>query len=117
MGKGGGKGQQINDHGEPERMIKIRGLPFVTKWQELKDFLGSAGTVEFVKIFTEDGSNFGRSKGFACARYSTAAMATTAIQMFNEATLGDRYLEVDHWAGKDGPDEPGKMIWIRGLPF
>merc|ERR1712046_14987 len=97
-GKGYGKAQKVNDHGEPERMVYIKGLPFKVKWQELKEFLGTAGTVEFVKIFEDD---FGRPKGNAVARYSTVSEAKKAIKKFNMAEMGERYLEVGQWTKMD----------------
>merc|ERR1712226_826412 len=99
--KGGGKQGRVNDKGDPATLIWIRGPAWKTQWQDLKDHLKQAGTVEFVKMFTEDGTEHGRKKGTACARYSTAAEAKKAVKMLNKKDLGGRYLEVDHWTSKE----------------
>merc|ERR1711912_211779 len=98
--KGGGKGKgghkvTISDHNVPGSLVWIRGLPFNSGWQDLKDHLGQAGKVEFVKLFTEDGTEYGRKKGTAAARFSTAAEAKKAIKMLNGQDFGGRYLELD----------------------
>lgn len=93
-----GYGKQVKVHGEADQMVYIGNLPFKCEWQELKDLMKQAGTVEFVKILTEDGTDFSRSKGIACVRYATTEEATVAVTTLNGAELQGRKLTVDKWS-------------------
>jgi len=96
--KGWGKGVKV--HGETSQMVYVGNLPFKAEWQELKDHMKAAGAVEFVKILTQDGSEYGLSKGIGCVRYSTEAEANAAVAQFNGSELMGRTLVVDKWASK-----------------
>lgn len=95
MGKGFGK--SIKMHGEFNQMVFVGNLPFKAEWQELKDHMKTAGSVEFVKILTEGGFDYGRSRGIACVRYSTEEAANEAIKTLNGSELMGRQLTVDKW--------------------
>jgi len=102
FGSWGGRGvMKVNDHGNPLAIVYVGGLPWTTKWQDLKDLMSKVGTVEFAKILTEDGSDWGRSKGIGCVRFSSAAEATQAINMFNGSQLDGRTLTVGIWTKKN----------------
>mmetsp|Transcript_49657 Transcript_49657/g.153345 ORF Transcript_49657/g.153345 Transcript_49657/m.153345 type:complete len:233 (+) Transcript_49657:3-701(+) len=97
-GKGGYGGRaSTRVHGDFEQMVYVGNLPFKSEWQELKDHMKSAGTVEFVKILTDDGSDYGRSKGIACVRYSSQDMAAEAIATLNGTEFMGRQIVVDKW--------------------
>merc|ERR1719316_618947 len=99
-GKGFSKGVKV--HGDVGQMVYVGNLPFKVEWQEFKDHMKSAGTVEFVKILTQDGSDYGQSKGIGCVRYATEAEADAAVAQFNGSELMGRTLIVDKWAKKQG---------------
>jgi len=94
-GKGWGKSIQV--HGDYAQMVYVANLPFKAEWQDVKDHMKSAGTVEFVKILTEDGSGYGRSKGIGCVRYTTVQEAETAIATLNGSEMMGRPITVDKW--------------------
>mmetsp|Transcript_102697 Transcript_102697/g.321180 ORF Transcript_102697/g.321180 Transcript_102697/m.321180 type:complete len:263 (-) Transcript_102697:133-921(-) len=100
-GKGFGKSSRV--HGDFEQMVYVGNLSFKAEWQELKDHMKEAGNVEFVKILTEDGSDYGRSKGIACVRYTSQAMAEEAIARLNGTEFMDRKIVVDKWTKSSPP--------------
>jgi len=67
------------------------------KWQDLKDHMKQAGNVEFCRVLTEDGTEYGRSKGSGCVRYGSEAEVEQAISMLAETELMGRNILVDHW--------------------
>eukprot|EP00747_Dinoflagellata_sp_TGD_P097329 gnl/TRDRNA2_/TRDRNA2_167105_c0_seq2.p1 gnl/TRDRNA2_/TRDRNA2_167105_c0~~gnl/TRDRNA2_/TRDRNA2_167105_c0_seq2.p1 ORF type:complete len:120 (-),score=24.34 gnl/TRDRNA2_/TRDRNA2_167105_c0_seq2:428-787(-) len=91
-----GKGK-TEVHGDPASMVYVANLLFETKWQELKDHMKQAGTVEFCKILTDDGTDFGWSRGIACVKYATAAEAELAIATLAQTELEGRKIWVDRW--------------------
>jgi len=114
-GKGWGKTIQI--HGEADQMVFVGNLPFKAEWQEVKDHMKVAGTVEFVKILTEDGVEYGRSKGIGCVRYTSAAEADQAIATLNGSEMMGRPITVDRWTrgGKGGNPAAGPEGVSNGL--
>jgi len=94
-GKGWGKSIQV--HGEAGQMVYVANLPFKAEWQEVKDHMKAAGNVEFVKILTEDGTEFGRSRGVGCVRYTTEEEAAKAIETLNGTDMLGRSITVDTW--------------------
>eukprot|EP00747_Dinoflagellata_sp_TGD_P178552 gnl/TRDRNA2_/TRDRNA2_27645_c0_seq1.p1 gnl/TRDRNA2_/TRDRNA2_27645_c0~~gnl/TRDRNA2_/TRDRNA2_27645_c0_seq1.p1 ORF type:complete len:243 (-),score=38.07 gnl/TRDRNA2_/TRDRNA2_27645_c0_seq1:323-1051(-) len=105
-GKGSGKGMR-DMHGDPTRLVYVGNLSPDVKWQELKDHMKNAGTVEFCKVLTEDGTDFGRSTGEGCVRYSHPAEAKAAIEMLANSELQGRLIHVDLWASHVGADNGG----------
>jgi RNA recognition motif-containing protein len=103
-GKGGGKGfgRTVKVHGDFGQMVYVGNLPFKAEWQDLKDHMKGVGSVEFVKILTEDGTSWGRSKGIGCVRYSSAEEASQAVSMLNGSEMMGRALVVDLWSSKGG---------------
>merc|ERR1719321_2521744 len=95
-GKGGwmgGKGMMGNNNkvkGDPKTMVYVGNLPYKVRWQELKDHMKQAGTVEFCTVLTQDGTEWGRSKGVGCVRYASEAEAQAAIAQLNETQLQER---------------------------
>uniref|UniRef100_A0A7S2CEZ7 RRM domain-containing protein n=1 Tax=Alexandrium andersonii TaxID=327968 RepID=A0A7S2CEZ7_9DINO len=105
-GKGfGGKGS-AKVYGEFNQMVYVGNLPYKAEWQELKDHMKSVGTVEFVKILTDDGSDYGRSKGIGCVRYSTEEMAEQAVATLNGSEFMGRQIVVDTWTKSERPAAP-----------
>mmetsp|Transcript_67502 Transcript_67502/g.126091 ORF Transcript_67502/g.126091 Transcript_67502/m.126091 type:complete len:252 (-) Transcript_67502:168-923(-) len=94
-GKGWGKSLQV--HGDQEQMVYVGNIPWKMQWQDLKDHMKTAGTVEFVKMLTEDGTDWGRSRGVACVRYSSAAEAERAVSTLNNTEIEGRKINVDKW--------------------
>eukprot|EP00401_Gymnodinium_catenatum_P078749 CAMPEP_0117531146 /NCGR_PEP_ID=MMETSP0784-20121206/38710_1 /TAXON_ID=39447 /ORGANISM="" /LENGTH=321 /DNA_ID=CAMNT_0005327515 /DNA_START=78 /DNA_END=1040 /DNA_ORIENTATION=- len=106
--KGGGKDVKVNPHGDPEAMVYVGGLPWKMQWQDLKDLMKQAGTVEFCKVLTE-GAYSNRSKGVGCVRFASKREAAKAIQMFNGSQHEGRTLEVSVWGEKSRKDaEPSE---------
>merc|ERR1712008_170538 len=100
QGKGG-----IKVHGDVNQMVYVGNLPYKAQWQELKDHMKQAGNVEFVKILTEDGSEYGRSKGIGCVRYTSVEEADRAVAALNDSDFMDRKILVDKWT--KGPASGG----------
>lgn len=72
--------------------LYIGNLSFRTSEEELKALFQQAGTVESVRIITDQFS--GRSRGFGFVEMSTKEEAAKAIEMFNGHLLKDRNLIV-----------------------
>jgi len=81
------------------RKVYVGNLPYRVRWQDLKDHMRQAGTVEYCKILTEDGTDWGSSRGAGIVVYSTKAEATNAIASLNEMRMGERNILVDEWTG------------------
>ncbi|CAE8737438.1 unnamed protein product, partial [Polarella glacialis] len=64
--------------------------------------MASAGTVEFVKILTQDGTEWSRSKGIACVRYASAEEAEKAVATLAGTALMERDITVDKWTSRGG---------------
>merc|ERR1719230_2310888 len=58
------------------RMVSVSGVPFSAEWQEIKDYMAQAGTVEFSEHLI---GNDGRPKGVAFVRYASPEEAQNAI--------------------------------------
>eukprot|EP00408_Alexandrium_pacificum_P013775 CAMPEP_0171236658 /NCGR_PEP_ID=MMETSP0790-20130122/42572_1 /TAXON_ID=2925 /ORGANISM="Alexandrium catenella, Strain OF101" /LENGTH=300 /DNA_ID=CAMNT_0011703001 /DNA_START=95 /DNA_END=997 /DNA_ORIENTATION=+ len=108
-GKGCGKvvGGRANEV-RGENLVYVGNLKYEVKWKDLKDHMKQAGNVEFCNILTEDGTDFGRSKGVGCVRYSSEAEVQQAIAMLNETDLMGRNILVDLWTEGSGGKGKGK---------
>lgn len=104
-GKGMG-GKAVKVHGDFNQMVYVGNLPYKAEWQELKDHMKEAGTVEFVKILTEDGTEYGRSKGIGCVRYTLQAEAEAAVETLNGTQMMGRNIIVDKWTQGTPPSAP-----------
>merc|ERR1712048_59017 len=96
---GSGKGKEPDEG----RMLSVSGIPFKAEWQEIKDHMGQAGTVEFAEHLI---GNDGRPKGVAFVRYSTQEEAQNAIETLTGTFMPGKdgqpcshKLEVDLWTG------------------
>jgi len=98
-GKGNAAGPPATLEDETPRLVWVGSLPWTARWQELKDHMGQAGTVEFAKVLTYDGSDFGRSRGSGYVRYATEAEAIVAKQTLSGTELNGRPIVVDAWTG------------------
>merc|ERR550514_2286578 len=91
FGKGGGKGKfgkdisKANVHGDPALVVHVNGLPVGTEWQELKDHMRQAGSVEFCNARGSSGE----------VRYGTAEEAQNAIAMLNGSDFGGYPISVE----------------------
>mmetsp|Transcript_11031 Transcript_11031/g.38893 ORF Transcript_11031/g.38893 Transcript_11031/m.38893 type:complete len:359 (-) Transcript_11031:174-1250(-) len=90
------------------RMVYVGNLAWSVKWQDLKDHMKQAGTVEFCRILTFDGSDWGRSRGMAYVRYETEAEAQAAVAALNTSELAGRAITVDPWTGAKPRTGPPK---------
>ncbi|CAE7652408.1 PABN1 [Symbiodinium sp. CCMP2456] len=97
-GFSGGKASQVK--GDPKFLVYVANVDWKATWQELKDHMKQAGTVEFCSILTEDGTDWGRSKGMACVRYATEQDVANAIATLNQSDFKGRPIKVDHWTSK-----------------
>jgi hypothetical protein len=87
-------------------MISVSGVPFTADWQEIKDHMGQAGTVEFAEHLL---GNDGRPKGVAFVRYATQGEAQNAIELLNGTFM----------PGKDGSTCPHSLwvsLWTGAKP-
>lgn len=82
--------------------VFVGGLAWTAKWQDLKDHMGQVGTVSFVKVNTQDGTEFGRSRGTGYVIYSSPEEAQLAIQTLNGTSLLGKDIQVDVWTGSTG---------------
>eukprot|EP00931_Biecheleriopsis_adriatica_P001941 TRINITY_DN1024_c0_g1_i1.p1 TRINITY_DN1024_c0_g1~~TRINITY_DN1024_c0_g1_i1.p1 ORF type:complete len:259 (+),score=74.35 TRINITY_DN1024_c0_g1_i1:80-856(+) len=94
MGGGGGSTQV---KGDKSKMVYVGNLDRSLTWHKVKDFMKAAGNVEFCSILTDDGTEWGRSKGAACVRYSTEQEVAMAIASLNGADFNGRAVKVDKW--------------------
>merc|ERR1719174_1144052 len=93
MAKGGGgkgtSGKGGGVRGGPEKKVKVTNLPPRAQWQELKDHMKQAGSVEFCDVVGNVGE----------VRYNTPDEAAYAVQLLNgsQMALGGP-IYVEHWA-------------------
>jgi len=78
------------DDGENVK-VWVGNLNWDTSWQTLKDFMRSAGNVEFVKIYKD---YQGRSKGSAIVEFSDPSEAEIAIDELHDEELDGRRIIV-----------------------
>merc|ERR1711972_709779 len=62
---------------EPEKKVKVEGLPSGVSWKALKDHMRQAGSVEFVKTTGTSGE----------VRYNTKSEAKKAVDMLNGSAM------------------------------
>ncbi len=74
--------------------LYVGNLPFDVGDEELRSLFAQAGTVESVKIITDQYT--GRSRGFGFVEMAGEEEATKAIQMLNGYALKGRSLVVSH---------------------
>jgi len=96
-GKGGGKGGGKRIEVTGEHLVYVGNLAYEVRWKDLKDHMKQAGTVEFCNVLTEDGTEYGKSKGVGCVRFSSDAEVQQAIAMLSESDLMGRKILVDRW--------------------
>lgn len=77
--------------GEPAYRLFIGNIPYATQWQELKDYLRTAGEIYRVEIPVNAD---GRAKGYAIATYQSGDTAAAAIEQFHGAEFNGRELTV-----------------------
>eukprot|EP01087_Luapelamoeba_hula_P015371 TRINITY_DN4588_c0_g1_i1.p1 TRINITY_DN4588_c0_g1~~TRINITY_DN4588_c0_g1_i1.p1 ORF type:complete len:271 (+),score=26.84 TRINITY_DN4588_c0_g1_i1:38-850(+) len=70
--------------GTAGQRVYVGNLSWTTSWQDLKDYMRSAGVVTRSDIFLDDS---GRSKGCGIVEFSTAEEAQTAIRTLNDTSL------------------------------
>lgn len=75
--------------------------------------MSQAGPVAFTRILTEDGSDWGRSKGAGVVRYETVAGAQQALATLVDSTFKGRTIQVDNWTGSPGAGKLNK--WWAGF--
>lgn len=75
------------------KKLYVGNISYKTTEDELSSLFSQAGTVESVKIITDQYS--GRSKGFGFVELSSQDEADKAISMFNGYALGERKLIVN----------------------
>lgn len=100
--KGYGGGAKNEVHGDPNLLVYVGNLKYEVKWQDLKDHMKQAGTVEYCKVLTEDGTDWGKSRGAGCVRYSSREEVVEAIASLSETELQGRRILVGHWTGGKG---------------
>lgn len=84
--------------------LYVGNLPFDVGEDELRSLFGQAGTVESVKIITDQYT--GRSRGFGFVEMAVETEATKAIQTLNGYALKGRTLVVSH--AKQEPRRGGR---------
>merc|ERR1711915_580552 len=74
FGKGGGKKGGKN---EPDKKVRVTGLPDGVQWQELKDHMNNVGPVEFCNVARAVGE----------VRYGSSFLAKKAISLLNGSMM------------------------------
>jgi len=72
---------------DPSFKVRVEGLPAEVQWQELKDHMAQAGTVEFTNV----------KNGVGEVRFSNAEFAQNAISLLNGSELCGTLIVVDAW--------------------
>lgn len=102
-GYGAGAGYVQNDRsssgGGANTKVFVGNLSFDTSWQDLKDFMRSAGNVVHVDVPQRPD---GKPKGFGLVTFETAAAARRACQSLDNEELHGRQLQVRLDAKADG---------------
>lgn len=96
--------------------LYIGNLSFQASEEDLRTLFEQAGTVESVKIITDQYS--GRSRGFGFVEMATREEAAKAIEMFNGHFLKERNLVVSEarekrGGGGRGPGRRRERGWRR----
>jgi len=91
-GKGNAGKTQV--HGDPACMVWVGNLQSGTRWQDLKDLMRTAGSVEFCNILTQDDIEWGAPAGSACVRYASQTEALMAIDALNGMNFNGRSIVV-----------------------
>merc|ERR1712217_331779 len=86
MGGGGGGGYPKKN--ETQKKVKVNNVPEGMSWQELKNHMQTAGTVDFCGV----------KMGVGEVRYKTEAEAQNAIATLNGSIFGTSSLQVAAWA-------------------
>jgi len=97
------------------RLVYVGNLAWSVKWQDLKDHMKKAGEVEFCKVLTQDGGDWGRSRGVGYVRYATEEEAQRAVATMNETELMGRPIKAEAWTGgkpREGGKGYGKGAWM-----
>jgi RNA recognition motif-containing protein len=95
------------EHVEPaqsidvSRRVYVSNLPYRLQWQELKDYMRTAGLVTNVNIFKN--SYDGRSKGCGIVEFQTSEGAQAAIKNLNNREFHGRPLSVQADRGQRKP--------------
>lgn len=92
--------------------LYVGNLPFEVSEEELRSLFGQAGTVESVKIITDQYS--GRSRGFGFVEMSLEEEGAKAIQLLNGHALKGRTLVVSHARQEQRRGGPGRGGPRRG---
>ena len=102
-GYGSGAGYLQDDRsgsgGGGNTKVFVGNLSFDTSWQDLKDFMRSAGNVVHADVPQRPD---GKSKGFGLVTFETAAAARRACQSLDNEELDGRQLQVRLDAKADG---------------
>ena len=85
------------------KKLCVRNLPFSSTEDQIKSHFGAYGTVNSVKLITDQAT--GRSRGFAFVEMSTPDEANAAMAGLHETELGGRQLIVNE--AKDKPRAGG----------
>lgn len=108
--------------------VWVGNLSWDTSWQTLKDFMRSAGNVEFVKIYKD---YQGRSKGSAIVEFSDPSEAEIAIEELHDEELDGRQIIVreDYEFNSGPPSRPrrrggrrdyggnGFSVYVGNIPW
>ncbi|KAI9145490.1 hypothetical protein BKA69DRAFT_1121332 [Paraphysoderma sedebokerense] len=102
------------------KQLFIGNLPWIVRWQELKDLMKQSGTVIRANVMTD---HSGRSRGFGTVLFASAEDADKAIESYNNYEWHGRQIEVREDrafapAGENGEAAKGnRALWIGNLPF
>lgn len=92
----------------------VGNLSFQATEEDLKELFAQAGTVETVRIITDQFT--GRPRGFGFVEMTTKEEATKAVEMLNGRLFRDRNLVVDEARPQPqrGPGGGGGGAGVRG---
>lgn len=83
--------ENSSPYAKPGVSVYVGNLPYKISWQDLKDHMATAGSVEHVSILMQ---NPGWSKGCAVVKYRTVRDAKNAIDTLNNSSIEGREIFV-----------------------
>ncbi|CAE7609287.1 unnamed protein product [Symbiodinium sp. CCMP2456] len=96
---------QVADDG---RCVFVAGIPKHAEWQELQDYMRTAGEIEYCDVLYND---WGQSRGLGFVRFRTQAEALQAITSLDNSSMEGKTVHVSAWTGRPpNPNSHGKMM-------
>lgn len=129
-GGGGGGGNSVSLSSMTGNRVYVGNLAWDVSWQDLKDYMRTAGDVVRADVMEDNG----RSKGCGIIEFDSPKSAANAITMLNNTSLKGRQIHVredreelksrlsggsiDLGSGAGGPrSAAGRQVYVRNIAF